>query len=92
MNFTAKINKGDLIESVYEGGGFGLITRKEYIWVDEDTIDNFTGEGEFLYDLDIGDFAFDCKDDKYKVLQFDILYQNNLFTLYHFQLGMDWYV
>ncbi len=92
MNFTDGINKEDLIESVYEGGGYGLITRKEYVWVGEDTIEDFTGEGEFLEDIDIGDYAFDYKDGKYKVLQFDILYRNHLHTLYHFQLGMDWYV
>ena len=87
-NFTDNLKKGDLIESVYEGGGYGLITRKEYVWLDEYDIDdaiNYASE-------DLGDYAFDYKDGCYKVLQFDILINNHLSTYYHFQLGKDWYV
>ena len=85
-NFTDKLKKGDLIESVYEGGGYGLITRKEYVWLDEYDIDdaiNYASE-------DLGDYAFDYKDGYYKVLEFDILINNQLHTQYHFELGMDW--
>mgnify|MGYP003117386238 FL=1 len=90
-NFTDNLKKGDLIESVYEGGGYGLITRKEYVWVDEDDLEYEAGL-DALSGLDVGNYAFDFKDGQYKVLEFAILINNSLSTYYHFQLGKDWYV
>ena len=90
MGFTDGLSKQDLIESVYEKGGYGMIIDKRYEWIDEDDlicefIDVFDEE-------DIGDYAFDFKDGQYKVLKFDILYHNNLRSYYHFELGKDWLV
>ena len=88
--FYDELKKGGLIESVYEGGGYGLITRKENVWIDEDELDR--GYEISLRGLDIGDYAIDYKDGMYKVIEFDILINNQLSTYYHFELGKDWYV
>ena len=85
-NFTDNLKEGGLIESVYEGGGYGLITRKEYVWLEVDEIEdaiNYASD-------DLGNYAFDYKDGYYKVLEFDILINNQLHTQYHFELGCDW--
>ena len=38
-HFCDNLKEGGLIESVYEGGGYGLITRKEYVWLEVDEIE-----------------------------------------------------
>ena len=87
-HFCDDINKEDLIESVWKGKGYGLVVDKRFVWISEDEL--------FIeldgYDEDMGDYAFDFKEGKYKVLEFDILFNNQLSTLYHFDLPKEWVV
>ena len=53
-HFCDNLKEGGLIESVYEGGGYGLITRKEYVWLEVDEIEdaiNYASD-------DLGNYAF----------------------------------
>ena len=86
--FYDKLKEGGLIESIYSGGGYGLITSKKQIWLDEDEMLIHTGQEV----EDIGNYAFDYKDGHYAVYQFDILINNQLQSYLHFQLGLDWNV
>ena len=87
------INKEDLIQSVYRGGGYGMVVGKYEYWLDEEEFSDSLGNWVDVDELPI--YSLDFKDDKYLVYEYVIVYNNQLSSHTHFRLQKDfvvWYL